>query len=151
MSQHEKLHSLLESALESVGYELVGFEMLKQGKYSTLRIYIDGPTGVTLDNISEASRQISAVLDVEDPIKGKYHLEVSSPGLNRPLYKLEHYQRFVGRGVKLKLNLAVDNQRNITGVISAVDGDDITITGDDDKSWTLTINDIAKANLIAEL
>lgn len=151
MSQHQKLHDLLESALESVGYELVGFELLKQGKYSSLRVYIDQEGGVNLDHITEASQQISAMLDVEDPINGQYNLEVSSPGLNRPLFKLAHYERFVGRGIKLRLRQAVDNQRNITGVITSVDGDTINITGDDDKNWQLTINDIDKANLIAEL
>src|SRR3990167_2102173 len=149
--QHEALHNLLESALESVGYELVCFEWLKQGKYSLLRVYIDGPNGVTLDNITEASRQISALLDVEDLISNHYKLEVSSPGLNRPLFKQAHYSKFVGRGVRLRLRHPVENQRNITGKLISVDGNNIVVTADDEKQWQLTINDIEKANLIAEL
>lgn len=151
-SKHQQLHDILESALESVGYELVGFEWLRQGKYSLLRVYIDSPEGVSLDQITEASRQISAVLDVEDPISGKYNLEVSSPGLNRPLFKQEHYERFVGQGVKLRLRQPIDNQRNITGRLTSVDGNTIVVKAMDvDKEWQLSINDIEKANLIAEL
>ena len=150
-SKHQELHGILESAIQSVGYEFVGFEWLRQGKYSLLRVYIDGPEGVTLDNITEASHQISAALDVEDPISGNYKLEVSSPGLNRPLFKQEHYARFVGKGVKLRLRHPIENQRNLTGILTKVDGDDIVVTTNDEKEWQLTINDIEKANLIAEI
>ena len=86
------LHELLEPAAKAVGYELLGCEFISQRKHSILRIYIDGPDGIGVDDCELASKQMSALLDVEDPIKGEYHLEVSSPGLERPLFTALQYR-----------------------------------------------------------
>lgn len=116
----ERLESLIEPAIAALGYELVGVEFLSQGRHSLLRVYIDNPAGITVDDCEKASRQVSAVLDVEDPIPGQYTLEVSSPGLDRPLFKAAHYERFVGSEVQLRLKFAVGGRRKFTGRLTGV-------------------------------
>ncbi|MEN9461286.1 MAG: ribosome maturation factor RimP, partial [Pseudomonadota bacterium] len=99
------LQQLFEPAVTALGYELVGVERLSFGRRGALlRVYIDSPTGITVDDCGRVSHQISGILDVEEPIKSDYTLEVSSPGLDRPLFALEHYVRFVGKEVSLRLH-----------------------------------------------
>lgn len=145
------LESLLASALAAVDYELVGSELLRNGRHSLLRVYIDREGGVTADDCAKASRQIASVLDVEDPITGSYILEVSSPGLDRPLYTKEHYQRFLGSMIKLRLQVPQANQRQFSGVIAEVKDDDIIVlqTAEGLKEFSLT--QIDKANLVPDL
>ena len=102
MKASAQLDELIRPAVVALGYELWACEYIPQGKYSLLRIYIDSEQGITLDDCEKVSGQISAILDVEDPIHGQYTLEVSSPGLDRPLYTAEHYQRYIGQMIKLK-------------------------------------------------
>ncbi len=147
----DKLTKLVASAVEALGLELVGVEYLAQGSHSVLRVFIDSEQGITLDNCSKASHQISGVLEVEDPIRGKFNLEVSSPGLDRPLFSLAHFQRFTGRAVKLRLRQPVDGQRKFKGEIEAVENDRIQIALEDSKLLELEIDEIEKANLIPEL
>ena len=92
------------------------------GKHTVLRIYIDSPDGITVSHCSDVSHQISGVLEVEEPIKGAFTLEVSSPGIDRPLFNFEHFKKFVGSKVKLKLYHAVEGKRKIIGLIESVDG-----------------------------
>ena len=151
-NRQDKLTQLLAPAIEGLGYELVGIEHLPSGKHSVVRIYIDSPEGITVDDCSRVSHQVSGVLEVEEPIKGQFHLEVSSPGIDRPLFELEHFERFVGNKVKLKLHQAVEGKRKITGVIDRVEGEDIYIQdGDSEMNFQLHIDDIDKANIIAKL
>src|SRR5690554_4251416 len=96
------LQELVAPAVEALGFELWGLEYHSRNRQTLLRIFIDGPDGVTVDDCAAVSRQISAVMDVEDPIAGEYTLEVGSPGLDRPLYTLEQFQRYVGEPVKLR-------------------------------------------------
>ena len=96
VSKIPTLQDLLESVVSGMGYEFVGYELHGRGSGKVLRVYIDKKGGVMLDDCSRVSYQISAILDVEDPIQGHYSLEVSSPGLNRPLFTLEHYQQQIG-------------------------------------------------------
>lgn len=147
----EKLARLVASAVEALGLELVGVEYLAQGAHSMLRVYIDSEQGITLDDCSRVSHQISGVLEVEDPIRGKYNLEVSSPGLDRPLFTLAHFERFVGQGVKLRLRQPVNGQRKFKGVIEAVEDEQIQIALDDSQALELEIDEIEKANLIPDL
>ncbi|HEB56511.1 MAG TPA: ribosome maturation factor RimP [Gammaproteobacteria bacterium] len=147
----EKLTRLVTSAVEALGLELVGVEYLAQGAHSMLRVYIDSEQGITLDDCSRVSHQLSGVLEVEDPIRGKYNLEVSSPGLDRPLFTLTHFERFVGQGVKLRLHQPVNGQRKFKGVIAAVEDGHIQIALDDSQVLELEIDEIEKANLIPEL
>ena len=154
MSQgrQDKLTELLRPAVEGLGYELVGIEHLPMGKHTVLRIYIDSANGITVDDCSSVSHQVSGVLEVEEPIKGQFTLEVSSPGIDRPLFNFEQFKKFVGSKVKLKLYHAIDGKRKITGLIESIDGDDINIKdADSDASFQLQMDDIDKANIITDL
>lgn len=146
----DRLTTLIASAVEPLGYELVGVEQLSQGKHSVVRVFIDSPGGITLEDCEQASHQISGVLDVEDPIRGHYNLEVSSPGLDRPLFTPEHYARFLGEKVKLKLRHTVAGRRKLSGRIDSVDGEKILITDEGGEQFELTVGDIEKANLIPD-
>ena len=121
-----KLTSLVRSVVEPMGYELVGIDHLQRGKGGALlRVYIDHASGdqdqgITLDDCGAVSHQLSGVLDVEDPITGHYHLEVSSPGLDRPLFTVEHFQRFCGQRARLKLAAKLDGRRNLEGQIAGL-------------------------------
>ncbi len=147
----DKLTRLVASAVEALGFELVGVEYLAQGAHSILRVFIDSEQGITLDNCSKVSHQISGVLEVEDPIRGKFNLEVSSPGLDRPLFTLAHFQRFTGEDVKLRLRQPLNGQRKFKGVISAVENERIQIVLDENQVLELEIDEIEKANLIPKL
>jgi len=152
MSQAEKLTSLLEPAVQALGYELVGIEFLPQGRHSLLRIYIDAEAGIRIEDCERVSHQVSGILEVEDPVAGQYTLEVSSPGLDRPLFKAEHYVRFMGSKVKLRLRRAVAGRRNISGVIGAVNDAQVTVHDEmSDETIIINLEEIDKANLIAEV
>ncbi len=125
----DKLIELLEPELETLGYELVELEA-KTGGAGMVRVFIDQPSGVTLDDCVRASKRIGALLDVEDPLPGRYELEVSSPGLNRPLRKPGHYRDSVGGRVKLQLRRALEGRRRFKGVLDAVEGDALKVEVD---------------------
>ncbi|USD64776.1 ribosome maturation factor RimP [Vibrio sp. SCSIO 43136] len=142
-----QLTEMLEAPVAASGYELVGLEFIRAGEHSTLRIYIDSENGINVDDCAEVSHQVSAVMDVEDPISVAYNLEVSSPGLERPLFKAAHYEQFVGHEVSLVLKMAMGNRRKWKGVIEGVDGDTVTLTVDGEKE-EFVLSNISKANLI---
>lgn len=119
------LQERLENLIVSMGYELFGCEMLPQGRHRVFRIYLDSAKGVTIDDCSKVSRQVSAMLDVEDAIQDRYLLEVSSPGIDRPLFTIEHYRKMSGKTVKLRLHLPIDQRRQFTGVLQRIEGEDI--------------------------
>ncbi|WP_143187377.1 ribosome maturation factor RimP [Xenorhabdus eapokensis] len=142
----QKLTEIISAPVEALGFELVGLEFIR-ARVSTLRVYIDSEEGITVDNCADVSHQVSAVLDVEDPIPGLYNLEISSPGLERPLFKAEHYQRFIGEEASLVLRMAMQNRRKWQGIIKAVDGEMITVTVDG-KDEVFALSNIQKANLV---
>ncbi|ELP5728076.1 ribosome maturation factor RimP [Vibrio vulnificus] len=142
-----QLTEMLEAAVVASGYELVGLEFIRAGEHSTLRIFIDHENGITVDDCAEVSHQVSAVLDVEDPISVAYSLEVSSPGLDRPLFKPAHYEQFIGQEVNVVLKMAVANRRKWKGEIHSVDGETITLTVDGQQE-DFALSNISKANLI---
>lgn len=146
-SKQERLTDLIAPVVASLDCELWGLEYLTQGRYTTLRIFIDGPQGVSLDDCEKVSRQISAVLDVEDPIEGEYTLEVSSPGLDRPLYTEAQYARYVGETVSLRMRIAQQGRRRFKGVISAVENGELVLTFDN-QTVRLPIDAIDKGNLV---
>lgn len=145
----DQLSQIIAPALAALGYEFLGCEMFAQGRHSLLRIYIDSEAGVTLDDCERASRQVSAVLDVEDPISGTYELEVSSPGMDRPLFQLAHYQKFIGNKVRVRLRVPQKERRNFTGLLQEANEQAITLLVDG-EIWTLPLADIEKANLVPE-
>ena len=148
MSQLEKkLTDMLNAPVEALGFELVGIEFVRAGKHSTLRVYIDHPDGITVDNCADVSHQISAVLDVEDPISVEYNLEVSSPGMDRPLFKEQHYVDCVGEVVSVRLRMPMDNRRNFKGKLLACEGGNLTVEIDK-QTYVLAILNIEKSNLV---
>lgn len=142
----QKMAEMITAPVEALGFELVGIEFIR-GRQSTLRIYIDSDEGITVDNCADVSHQVSAILDVEDPISVAYSLEVSSTGLDRPLFTTAHYRQFKGSDVSVVLRIAVQNRRKWQGIIKAVDGEMITVTVDG-KDEVFALNNIQKANLV---
>ena len=143
-----KVLQLLEPIVEGLGYEFVGAEYLPQGKHSLLRVYIDNPeTGIGVDDCERVSRQVSSMLDVEDPIQGHYTLEVSSPGLDRPLFRPEHFERFVGHEIKLLLSTPVSGRRKMTAELQAIKDNVVTLVFEG-ESIEIDFDNIEKAHLV---
>jgi ribosome maturation factor RimP len=147
---HEEISALLAPAIAGLGLELVGIEFSTGAAGSLLRVYIDEPErGVTIDDCERASREISALLDVNDPIAGRYTLEVSSPGLERPLFTPAHFERHLGETVKVGVNLPIDGRRRFQGLLREVDGDRIVVD-QDGKPVAIAHANIAKARLVPD-
>jgi ribosome maturation factor RimP len=130
-TKDQQITDLLRGTVEALGFELWGVEYLSQGKHSLLRIYIDGENGVTVDDCASVSEQVGSVLDVEDPITGEYTLEVSSPGMDRLLFRLDQYPGFVGEIVDLRLRAPFEGRRKFKGVLTGIEGEDVVIRVDD--------------------
>ena len=143
----QRLTEILDAPVVALGYELWGIEFIRAGKHSTLRVYIDHANGISVDDCAEASHQVSALLDVEDPITTEYYLEVSSPGMDRPLLKPEHFARYIGQVATVTLRMAVNNRRKYKGTIKQVEREMITLTIDG-KDEILAFANIQQANLI---
>ena len=146
-SKQDQLQALLAPVIESMGCELWGLEYLTQGRFSTLRIYIDAAEGVSLDQCEKVSRQISSVMDVEDPIEGEYTLEVSSPGLDRELFSLAQYQRYLGETIAGRLRTPIEGRRRFKAEIRAVDNETLVLLLDN-KEIRIPFSAIDKANLV---
>jgi len=140
------IDDILQPGAEALGYELVAVE-LSGGDTSIVRIYIDHEDGVTVTDCAKASRQFSAILDVEDPISNRYTLEVSSPGLDRPLAKPQHFQEVVGQNVKIKMSTLIDGRRRFTGeLIEATD--DFAVVEVDGEQTELPYDEMDRARLV---
>ena len=146
----EKVFSIINPIVFDMGYELLGIDYVASGKNSVLRLYIDCEEGVGVNDCETVSRQVSAIMDVEDPINGQYNLEVSSPGIERPLFVIAHYQRFLGYDVRLRTYRPIDGKRNFTGCIGSVGETSNTIELITELGpVNLDIGLIEKANLVA--
>ena len=144
----KQLEEILRPVVEGLGYELWGIEFRSRGHDSVLRIFIDdAENGITIEDCEKVSRQVGGVMDVEDPIQSEYTLEVSSPGMDRPLFRLEHYREFVGHTVKLRLRMAFEGRRKFQGMIKGVEGDEVVIVVDDHE-YLLPFDSIEKASII---
>ncbi|MGH8195235.1 MAG: ribosome maturation factor RimP [Woeseiaceae bacterium] len=146
----EELARLLEPTVERLGYELSDLELRIGGGDGVVRVFIDKPEGVGLADCETVSRQISAVLDVEDPVPGHYVLEVSSPGLDRKLKKPAHFQRFLDRDVKVKVRFPVDGRRNFRGKLTAASEESIEVEVDG-QAYSLPMATIESARLVPSL
>lgn len=146
----EELAKLLEPAIEQLGYELSDLELRLGGRDGVIRLFIDKADGVGLQDCETVSRQVSALLDVEDPVPGHYVLEVSSPGLDRRLTKLEHFQRFMGQDIRVKLRIPIEGRRNYRGELRAADEENIEVEVDG-QSHRLPRATIQSARLIPTL
>ncbi len=147
----QDLTPLFEPVVDSMGYELVGVEFQGAGSHGTLRIYIDRDQGVNLDDCAAISHQISGILDVEEPIKQAYDLEISSPGIDRPLFKLADFERFEGETAKIKLAIALEGRKNFKGRLQGVTETRQVKIEVDGEEFSLPYADIARANLVGEL
>ena len=146
----QDLTALFEPVIQSMGYELVGIEFQGSTQHGTLRVYIDHENGIGVDDCVAISRQISAILDVEEPIQQAYDLEVSSPGINRPLFKARDYEQFSGHSAKIKMAVPLQGRKNFKGVLQGVTDSKFVLILVDNEDFELPISDIAKANLVNE-
>ena len=149
MSRKELL-KLLEPAVEHLGYELADLELRTGGRDGVLRLFIDKPDGIGTADCEIVSRQVGAILDIEDPIPGNYTLEVSSPGLDRTLTKPAHFQRYMGQDVRVKLRFPLSGRRNYRGALKSADDEKIEVEVDG-ESYSLPIATIESARLIPTL
>ena len=138
---------LLEPAIERLGYELADLEVRLGGKGGLVRVFIDKPEGIDLDDCETVSRAVSALLDVEDPVPGNYNLEVSSPGLDRKLTKVEHFQRFEGETVKVQMRFPIEGRRRFRGTLVSSDDENIVVDVDG-ESHSLPLKTIDTARLV---
>ena len=147
----QTLKRLLVSVVEAMGYEWVGMEFHPRRLNALLRIYIDSADGVTLDDCQRVSHQVSGVLDVEDLIAGQYTLEVSSPGLDRPLFEAQHFERFAGAEARLQLRELLNGRRKLAGRLGGMRGDDVVIVDSEGQEWQVPFERIEKARLAPQL
>jgi len=140
------IDELLQPGAQALGYELVAVEM-SGGDTSIVRVYIDTPNGINVDDCAKASRQFSAILDVEDPISNRYTLEVSSPGMDRPLAKPEHFQAVLGEDVKIKMVTLVNGRRRFTGELIEANNEFAVVEVDGEQT-ELLYNEMDRARLV---
>jgi ribosome maturation factor RimP len=150
----DALMRLLEPPIEAMDYEVVDLEFARDGRGGTLRIFIDrraadSQIGVTVDDCAQVSHAVSEVLELQDPIKGHYTLEVSSPGSDRILRTRAHFERFVGERILAELKLPLDGRRRFIGVLKSLEGDTIVVDVDG-KAHSLPLDRIQKARLRPE-
>ena len=147
--KHALLEELLTPSIEAMGYISWGIEFISQGKHSVLRVFIEKDDGITLEDCQAVSTQISGILDVEDPISSEYQLEVSSPGVDRQLFKEWQFEKYKGHIVQIKLNMAFEGKRKYQGILNGVeDGDVKVVIGDDEL--LLPIDIIEKAQIVPQ-
>mgnify|MGYP000648679429 CR=1 FL=1 len=142
-----KLTDMLRPAVEEVGKELLGVEFVSAGNHSILRLFIDHENGIDVDDCADVSRQVGAILDVEDPISSEYSLEVSSPGLDRPLFDLSHFQEVIGETINVRTSMPLNGRRKFKGQLVAIENDTLVVTVDGEE-YELIFSNIDKANLV---
>lgn len=127
----QQLDEILRPVIEGLGFDCWGIDYISQGRHSVLRVYIDHPEGISVENCEQVSRQISGVLDVEDPISNNYTLEVSSPGMDCPLFRLDQFEAHIGSLIQLKLRMAFEGRRKYQGIINGVKDNEVLLVVDD--------------------
>jgi len=147
MAKIDLLTEMLRPAAEALGYEFLGVEFVGQGIHSVLRVYIDHEDGISVEDCTKVSHQASGVLEVEDPITSQYTLEVSSPGMDRPLFTLPHFEKVIGQEINIRCHLGVDGRRKFKGILNQVDENRLIITVDN-QEYDVDFHDIDKANLV---
>ena len=142
--------SVVEPVVSGLGYSLVGAEFGQAENGQTLRVYIDKPEGIVMEDCAKVSRQLNAVLDVEEPIKSAYLLEVSSPGVDRPLFTEAQFAEQIGEQVKVRMTDGVNGRRNFKGQLVAVN-DALAVVEVDGIDYELPVSDVEQAHLIGRL
>jgi ribosome maturation factor RimP len=151
MSKAEEIVELLSPTVQALGMELLGIEYAASGSSALLRLYIDvADRPVNVEDCEAVSREVSAVLDVEDPITSNYTLEVSSPGIDRPLFTLAHFARFVGEQAKVNLRLPQDGRRRVQGEIAAAQDGRVTLVMEKGETFVVAVENIEKARLVPD-
>lgn len=145
----DRLIQLLQPLVEDLGYEFVGLERRSNPKNAGLAIYIDRPGGIAVEDCERVSREVAALLDVEDPIPGQYNLEISSPGLDRPLFTLEQFARFSGEVAQLTVFAPVAGRRKFKGEILGTEDGKVRLD-QDGTEVELEMGNIAKARLVPD-
>ena len=145
----DELAKLLEPTIERLGYELIDLEVKLGGRGGVVRVFIDHPDGIGLDDCEKVSLAVSAMLDVEDPLPGHYNLEVSSPGLDRKLTKIEHFQRFQGETLKVSMRFPIDGRKRFRGTLVSSDDENIVVEVDGEPH-SLPMATIDTARLVPE-
>ena len=145
----DQLTEMIQPVVEGFGCELWGIEQLSRGRNSLLKIYIDSEEGINVDDCARVSRQISMLLDVEDPVKGEYTLEVSSPGMDRRLFRLEQFESFAGALVRVQLRRPFDGQRKFSGRLRGIEGDEVVLVLDEEEVL-FPFETIERANVVPE-
>lgn len=153
--REDQIESLLTPAVEALGCALWGIEYQAHGQRSRLRVFIDRPEGVTVDDCERVSRGASDLLDIEDVIPGSYTLEVSSPGMDRTLFKAEHYQASVGEMVDVRLNFPMDGRKHIVGVLTGLDDGEVIVRprpgeGPGDEEYVVPMENIHRARVVPQ-
>lgn len=145
----EEIRDMLAPTVEALGYELLGVEYAPSTGHSLLRLYIDADKGIGIEDCEAVSREVSALLDVEDPIPGEYNLEVSSPGIDRPLFGAAQFARHLGEQAKLSLRIPQDGRRRLQGRIARVEGGTVHIA-EDKAEFAVAEANIEKARLVPD-
>jgi ribosome maturation factor RimP len=145
----EEIRDMLAPTVEALGFELLGVEYAPSAGHSLLRLYIDAEKGIGIEDCEAVSREVSALLDVEDPIPGEYNLEVSSPGIDRPLFGAAQFARYLGEQAKLSLRIPQDGRRRLQGRIARVEGGTVVIA-EDKAEYAVAEANIEKARLVPD-
>ena len=149
MDREAQLADMLRPTIEAMGCALWGIELASQSRHATLRVFIDKKDGVDIEDCERVSRQISALMDVEDPIGSAYTLEVSSPGLDRQLFELAHYESYVGSLLKVRLRTNYEGRRNFKGRLAGIEGDEIVLRQEQEE-YLFPLEMIDKAQVVPE-
>lgn len=149
MAKNAELERIIRPAVEATGFIFWGLEYLAQGKHSVLRVFIDHEEGIDVENCAEVSHQVSGVLDLEDPISGFYDLEVSSPGMDRPLFTEEQFKMYQGEIAEVRLSIALEGRRKFKGRIESVDNGVIEMLVDGDI-YAIPTQQLDKGQLVPE-
>lgn len=151
MAVRDRLQELIEPVVDDLGYELVGVEYLSNPKNRVVRIYVDAePGGIVVEDCERVSREVSALFDVEEPVPGQYTLEVSSPGIERPLFKGAHFARFAGETAAVQLDVPLNGRRRFKGEIVRADETSVVLNVDG-QAVEMAIADIARAHLAPDM
>lgn len=147
--QNQHLIDLFENEVAALGYELLGIELNQSAHGSILRVYIDKEGGIMVEDCVLVSRQLTGLLDVEDPIRGNYDLEVSSPGLDRPLFTIEQFRKVIGETIKLRLYEKYNDRKRFSGILKAVDDEELVINCDNEE-YNVPFRLIEHARLVSQ-
>jgi ribosome maturation factor RimP len=145
--KERELEALLSPTVTAMGLRVWGIEYLGQGKHSVLRVYIDRDEGVTIDDCENVSKQVSELLDVEDALPASYTLEVSSPGMDRLLFKPEQYAESIGETVDVRLNYPFEGRRRVVGALTGLENDEMVVQVEDSE-YQIPLSNVQRARIV---